>query len=148
MSGGYEAFQDNRVKHMEMIQAVVDRLAGNAFLVKGWALTVALALFGFAIERANPELAIVGLIAVVPFFALDAYFLQAERLFRLLYDEVRSSNEEVEAFYLGATSDDFRKMLIAKGKDVSWQATTWRPTLIVFYGGLVTAGLFAAVVGR
>jgi hypothetical protein len=140
----YEAFTANRVKHLEMIQSVVARLAGNSFLVKGWALTVALALFGFAIDAKSASLAIIGLLALLPFFALDAYFLQAERLFRVLYDEVRAPDSKVEPFFLGATTREFRKAMTQKGKDVSWQATTWRPTLLVFYGGLVVAGLFAA----
>ncbi len=144
----YEAFTANRVKHLEMIQSVVARLAGNSFLVKGWALTVALALFGFAIDSKRPGLAIIGLLALIPFFALDAYFLQAERLFRVLYDEVRAPDSKVEPFFLGANTDDFRKAMTQKGRDVSWQVTTWRPTLLVFYGGLVIAGLFAANVAR
>jgi hypothetical protein len=32
---GYDDFEQNRVKHMEMIQAVIARLAGNSFLIKG-----------------------------------------------------------------------------------------------------------------
>jgi hypothetical protein len=40
----YDDFSSNRLKHMELIQAVVSRLAGNSFLVKGGAITLAAAL--------------------------------------------------------------------------------------------------------
>ena len=38
--------QEN-VKHLELIQAIITRLASNSFFIKGWALTVAAATFGF-----------------------------------------------------------------------------------------------------
>jgi hypothetical protein len=32
---GYEAFDANRIKYLEMIRAVIDRLGNDSFLVKG-----------------------------------------------------------------------------------------------------------------
>jgi hypothetical protein len=141
----YGVVEANRIKHLEMIQAVVTRLAGNSFLVRGWALTVSAAFFGFAITQDDSRLALVGLLPVTLFFALDAYFLQAERLFRLLYDEVRDVGSDIEPFLLNATSDEFRKKMTAAGKDVSWQAATWRPMLLLFYGGLTAIGIAVAL---
>lgn len=31
-------FSDARIKHLDMVQAVVARLGGNGFVVKGWAI--------------------------------------------------------------------------------------------------------------
>jgi hypothetical protein len=31
-------------KHLELIQAVISRMAGNSFLLKGWSVTLAAAL--------------------------------------------------------------------------------------------------------
>ncbi len=42
----YGDFEDSHVKHLEMIQSVVARLGNNAFLIKGWAITVAAAFVG------------------------------------------------------------------------------------------------------
>lgn len=41
MGDDYESFEDRRIKHLELIQAVVGRLGNDGFLMKGWALTVA-----------------------------------------------------------------------------------------------------------
>ena len=38
------------LKHLEFIQAVITRLANDSFLMKGWALTVAGAFYGFAVK--------------------------------------------------------------------------------------------------
>jgi hypothetical protein len=142
VAGTYDAYDPNQIKHLEMIQAVVARLAGNSFLVKGWALTLAAGFFGFSVSSDDAGIAVLGLFPVIMFFGLDVYFLQAERLFRALYEEALDSN--VDPFFLGATTSDFRQKMEAKGKDVSWQATSWRPTLLVFYGALVLAGVVTA----
>jgi hypothetical protein len=141
----YKQVDANRIKHLEMIQAVVSRLAGNSFAVKGWALTVGAAFIGFAANQRDAEIAYAGLVPVLFFYGLDVYFLQAERLFRVLYEAVRTGDSEVEPFFLGATSDDFRERMLRAGKDVAWHDTSWRPTLLVFYGGLAAATVIAAL---
>lgn len=133
----YESFEDNRVKHLDMIQAVVARLAGNSFLIKGWALTLTGAFLGFALNKTDSGLAAAAIIPIVVFWALDTYYLRAERLFRVLYERVRQSNESVEPFFMGATSTGF---VATVQDDVrSWRGTVLRLTLSGFYGLLVIA---------
>lgn len=79
------------VKHLEMIQGVISRLAHDSFLVKGWSMTL-LAAGVIFITRGEVRSDCVILAFIVPvfgFWVLDAYFLWQERLFRQLYDEVR-----------------------------------------------------------
>src|SRR5689334_11923188 len=103
----YAGFSAERIKHMEMIQAVIARLGGNGFLVKGWAVTVASALLGLAVNKTDDGLAYVSLMPAAAFWALDAYLLRAERLFRALFDEVRLSDTGVKPFWMAATSSAF-----------------------------------------
>lgn len=142
----YRAVDDNRIKHLEMIQAVVARLGNDSFVVKGWAITVAGAFFGIALSKNDARVAFAGIIPTFGFYALDVYFLQAERLFRVLFDQVRLEDPHVEPFFMGATSATFRKRMTTEGKDVSWQATTWRPTLLGFYAAVALAAVVIGVV--
>lgn len=43
---GYSGFDDARIRHMELLQGVVARLANEAGLVRGLAITVAAAFLG------------------------------------------------------------------------------------------------------
>src|SRR5687767_8948381 len=86
----YEQLEPNRIKHLEMIQAIVARLANEAALIRGWALTVASAFFGFAAQSLSWPVAAVGLLPVLAFWGLNAYYLRTERQYRRLYDRVRS----------------------------------------------------------
>jgi uncharacterized membrane protein YgcG len=120
------------VKHLEFIEAVIARQANNSFLIKGWSLTVAVAFFGFAIERSSWGLALLGLVPVAAFWFLDTYFLRQERLFRCLYDAVRSSSS-VAPFAM-----DTRPY--RKEPSTRWLRTAFSVTLRTFYGTLAVAG--------
>lgn len=126
-----------------MIQAVVSRLANNSFLMKGWALTIAGAFFGFSVSQSRAELAMISLLPTVCFWALDAYFLRCERLFRHLFAKVRTQDGSVEPFFMNATSGTFAK---GAPKTVgSWRSAIFRPTLSVFYGAIAASALAVAV---
>jgi hypothetical protein len=93
-----EPFAPPVLKHLEFIQAVIARLAGNSFLIKGWALTVTGAFYGFAVHGSDWRLAALGLLPAMTFWGLDGYFLRQERLFRSLYNAVRKDDGGVDAF--------------------------------------------------
>lgn len=85
---------DAKIKHLEMIQLVINRMANNSFLIKGWALTISLAGFGlFANNKKEYLFLVFILFACLIFWLLDAYYLRQERLFRRLYKDVSSSNK-------------------------------------------------------
>ena len=149
---GYEGFDEHRLKHMEFIQAVVGRLASNSFFVKGWAITVAGAFIGFAINSDDFRLALAALVPTIAFWGLDTYFLKSERLFRGLYDQVRKGDEHVEPFFMGATSREFVRRVRDGQTDcdrytTSFSRTVLTRTLASFYLPLVAAsGIVAAIV--
>jgi hypothetical protein len=149
MDDRYASVDPNRLKHLEMIQAVVARLAGNSFLIKGWSVTIAGAFLGLAVSRGEAKLAGIGVVPIAIFWGLDAYFLYAERLFRALYDLVRQDSCDVEPFFMGATGPAFAKVLESHGvRAISFRDAVWRPTVWVFHGALVTASALVIVAIR
>ncbi|MDR3166024.1 MAG: hypothetical protein LBU13_10655 [Synergistaceae bacterium] len=81
----------DKTKHLEFIQQAISRMAHNSFMCKGWAIT----LFA-ALEAINGDkwqfliYAIPEFVALLAFWYLDAYYLSLERLFRELYEDVRT----------------------------------------------------------
>ena len=41
------------IAHLQMIQAVITRMASNSFLIKGWSVTLVAALFALAAANTN-----------------------------------------------------------------------------------------------
>jgi hypothetical protein len=144
MPPSYNDFEPNRIKHMEMLQAVIARLAGNSFLMKGWALTLTVAFLGLAVNKDQWGLAASAVIPISVFWLLDTYYLRAERLFRSLYERVRARPETLEPFFMGATSDSFVAEAPADVK--SWRQTVRRGTLSGFYGLLIGATVLVAAI--
>jgi len=84
---------NEQTKHLEFIQTAVSRMASNSFLLKGWSVTLAVALLGLAAKDSNAKFAFLALIPPICFWALDAYYLRQERLFRKLYDKIRKLSD-------------------------------------------------------
>ena len=132
----HEKLGEERIKHLEMIQAVVSRLANEAALIRGWALTVSAAFFGFAAQSLSWRIAAVGMLPVVAFWGLNAYYLRAERQYRALFDRVRQ-DEMVPPFSMDARSEPVD----------CWWLTMWSPTLAAFYGAIFVVGAFLIMAG-
>ncbi len=147
----YGDLHDQQVKHLEMIQGVVARLGSNAFLIKGWAITVTGAFVAFAVDRDQWELAAASVVPTLLFWLLDTSFLRNERLFRHLFARVAKGEEK--PFFMGATSKPYVNQVKADARldkskeDVSSRFRTfWRETLILFYGAVILIALVVAFV--
>ncbi len=111
------------VKHLEIIQGIINRLGHNSFLVKGWSLAV-LAAGIFFISRNALQVDLIILIFLVPvigFWVLDGYFIWQENLFVDVYNRVRQ--QETTDFSMEHT----------KNSENSYSASLLSTTLIIFY---------------
>lgn len=134
---------ENQVKHLELIQGVINRLAGNSFAYKGWAVTLVAAVLALNAKAASVRLILVALLPAIAFWGLDAYYLRQERLFRKLYDGVRKmSKEEWEA-------DPFAMNAPRYAADVqTWMRTVFSRTIAGLYVPLVGVVAAAAIIVR
>ena len=97
---------ERKMKHLEMIQGVINRMAGNSFMLKGWAVTLLAGIFALAEKDADKPYFLAVFIPILTFWGLDSYYLFQERLYRSLYDEVRQKPEATIDFSLKATASD------------------------------------------
>ena len=130
---------DAKLKHLELIQGVINRLAGNSFYIKGWAVVLLSALLVLVVREDRGDLGWLGLLPVLVFWGLDAYFLWQERLFRALYDRVRLIDE--------AEIDFSMDVGVVRAKPrLTWVRALISRTLVSFYMVLVAIVIVVAVV--
>lgn len=98
---------DKKLKHLELVQGVINRLANNSFMLKGWAVTLVAGIFVLAEKDTDKLYFLVAYIPVIAFWGIDAYYLLQERLYRSLYDKVRQTDEDTIDFSLKATTQEF-----------------------------------------
>jgi hypothetical protein len=121
------------LKHLDFIQAAITRQAGNSSLIRGWALTLATAFYGFAAQQNNSALALVAIVPTVAFYVLDGYYLRQERLFRCLYTAAIAPDSDVPVLSMNVAA--FRN-----DDTVRWRAVLLSRPLLVLYGFIVAAG--------
>lgn len=129
---------DNKIKHLEMIQSIISRMANNSFFIKGWCITIVAALLVLSSKDANTQFILIAFFPVIMFWLLDAYFLWQERLFRNLYDEIRVIEEHKIDFSMNTSS--------VVEKTASWFKVAISNTLILFYGAIIVAILLGVLI--
>ena len=128
---------DDLPKHLEFIQAVIERHARTSFILKGWSVTVVAAVFLLAVRGAESTLAMMaGLVPAMIFWGLDAYYLRQERSYRALYDHVRTSEPTPQdRFSLDASP--------FKAEVESWKKTLLAPSVLWFHLAVATVVVVA-----
>ena len=124
--------RENKRKHLEFIQGVINRLSTNSFLLKGWSVGLVSALFALAAINSKPAFLLLTYIPAFMFWVLDGYCLWQERLYRRLFDIIRQRPEEETDFSMSTAQ-------VPKGKGLSWPEATLSKTLIIFHGTIVVA---------
>jgi hypothetical protein len=122
---------DTKFQHLSFIQATVNRLATQSFLLKGWAVTLVVALLAFASTRSDSRATALAWLPPLGFWVLDGYFLSRERSYRALYDSVRDEDDAPTAFSMDTSAE-------CRGRN-SWPRSTFSLTLLLFYGLLMVA---------
>ncbi len=119
-------------KEIDLIQGVINRMANNSFMLKGWLISliaVVLALSKDSLLSCDTNMILLILcFPIIIFWYLDAFFLHREKCYRELYDWViknrMSSNENLYSL-------DFRPH---KKKVKSIFRIMFSQTLFPFYG--------------
>ena len=126
---------ESKLKHLELIQAVISRMASNSFRLKEWTVVLVSAILFLAARENSGDIALIGLVPAVLFWGLDAYYLRQERLYRALYDEVRLQSPTEIDF-----SMDTRTFT---GPRVTWRSSLLSLTLVIYYLAITTAVILA-----
>ena len=115
----------NKIKHLEMIQNIVNRMASGSTFLKGWTVILVAAVLGFVLKNSQSTYVWLAIIPTLFFWGLDGIYLRQEKLFRALYNKVRILKEENIDFSMD-TSD--------VAKDVkSWFHICFSKTIWPFY---------------
>lgn len=128
---------NNKITHMEMIQGIINRMGGNSFSLKGWAVTLVAGIFALASKDTDKMYFLIAYVPIVVFWFLDAFYLLQERLYRALYNKVRVMKVEDVNFDMNTNLPEL------KSKRTTYIDCLFSKTEFGFYLplALVTAGI-------
>lgn len=129
---------DRKLKHLDFIQGVINRLSTNSFLLKGWSVILISALFALSAKDSEVQFIYLAYVPAIAFWGLDAYFLSLERCYRKLYEKVRRLEPDDVDF-----SMDFRCI---QDNPEDWANAFLSKTLLIFHGALISAILLVMII--
>ena len=97
---------ESRIRYLEAIQRVIDRLSNTSFILKGWAVSLVAGLMALAANGANEGYVLIAYIPIAVFWFLDAYFLMMERQYRNLFKENADLSQKLEFFSIKRKKGD------------------------------------------
>jgi hypothetical protein len=127
---------ERKLKHLELIQGVINRMANTSFLLKGWSVVLVSALFAVGVSIgpfSRENTAVIALLPCLVFWGLDGYYLEQERRHRRLYDRVRELPPEAIDFSMDTS--------FSPGGFEPWLRATFSKTVAVFHGAVLLAVL-------
>lgn len=132
-----EKLADLRIKHLEMVQTIISRMASYGSSFKGYCITVVTAVCGFALTMHRPAVIMLAFLPLIAFAIADTQYLRTERRFRLLYDNIRADDWK--------TMPTFAVSLKTAPKSSFWSAAfSW--SILSFYTPL-GIGVVIAIIG-
>ena len=130
-------------KEIDLIQGIINRMAHNSFLLKGWIITIIVAVLALTKDTlVTNDIIYFSLILLIPlivFWYLDAFFLHKERCYIKLYDWVIENRMKTEEFQYNLNYRRFEKEVESIAKIMR------SDTLLTFYGITALILLFITV---
>jgi hypothetical protein len=129
MSAASPDYTDIRIKHLEMIQAVIARMSVNSGTVKRYAMVITAAAVSLGKFAGSAMILIVAVAVVILFALLDARYLRLERCYRDLFNAVRSEPPDTRPdFRLTPDQNGQRLVNVLK----SWSVAGLYGVLVIF----------------
>jgi hypothetical protein len=132
--------EDAKRQHLEFIQNVITRMNTNSFQIKGMAVTIVSALLAIYATTTNVAFIFLGIVPIILFWFLDSYYLQQERKFRGVYNNVvgLKNNIEIKSYEMPIhkfQGDQYCFCKVFFSKTIAW-----------LYGGIVFLLLFVGLI--
>lgn len=138
---------EKKIKHLEMVESVIDRMSQNSFMLKGWAMTLLVGIFALSAQAADQRYILIVYVPLFTFWFLDSFYLQLEKKYRVLYKKILNTKEDDIDFNMD--TNIFDKTTIKKEK-LCYYKCIFSVTEFLFYLPiiLVVTKLICMLLGR
>lgn len=129
-----------KTTYLQIIQGVINRLANNSFLLKGWSITLVSVIVALGANNSEKIFMLLAFFPGLAFWILDGYFLSQEKRYRNLYELVAKMDVSSIDFTLDTKQvGDFSN---------SWARVLFSRTLLIFHGIIASSILFVLFLTR
>jgi hypothetical protein len=119
---------EEKLKHLEFIQNIITRMNTNSFQIKGMTITIVAAFLAIYTTTTNYAFIFLGMPTSILFWFLDSYYLQQERKFRGIYNNIAGIKNDIE---IKSFEMPIQKMI---GGQYNFCCVFFSKTIAWFYG--------------
>lgn len=133
--------KEEKRQHLEFIQNIITRMNTNSFQIKGLTITIVSALM--AIYASTPKVIFIflGIPPTFLFWFLDSYYLQQERKFRGVYNDVTGLKNKIKVKLYEMPIQKYNKKI---DKQYSYWNVFFSPTIAWLYSSII---IFLIIIG-
>ena len=121
--------EENKIAYLQMIQEPIGRMSTASAIFKGFSATIVSGIAALNYCDINITVLWLSFAPVVLFAILDIYYIQLEKKYRYLYEQVRNNKHEID-FSMEITKDN--KAAKARIKDCLKSPSIW-----IFYPAMI-----------
>lgn len=122
-----ENLKEYMFKEIEIVQNIINRMALNSFMIKGWSITLVVVTL---LLKGTKYQIWIAFIPLLVFWFLDAYFLWQERMYRKLYDWIINNRLKTEEYLFAMNACRFKDKVQSKIRIMFSVTLGW------FYGSI------------
>ena len=132
---------ESKIKHLEMIESIIERMGNNSFQLKGWAVALVAIVGGFASHGSDKRFFLIAVIPIIAFWFLDAFYLMMERRYKILYKNVAEKEVDQIDFQMDIRHASYTD---EEKRDASYCRCLFSITEWLFYVSILIAVLILA----
>ncbi len=130
--------RDYFLKHLDILQSIISRMAQNSSSAKSYCITLVSAILVFVMDKGRVEFIMIAYLPILMCFLLDVYYLALEKRFRKSYNMcvLKKSNNtftDVEVLNIKPT------IVSQKCPLVDYIRSSYSPSILFFYPTLMIA---------
>ncbi|NBJ91379.1 hypothetical protein [Parablautia muri] len=84
---------EKKLKHLEMIVRIIERMEKNSFSLKSWTMTLLVAICALSVNDSEKRFILIAGLPTITFWLLDSFYLYIESKYRILYKIVSKRKE-------------------------------------------------------
>lgn len=87
---------ERAISYLQMIQSNIERMSTSSAIFKGFAATIVAGIAAISFSEINIWILVMSFLPVICFLLLDVYYLDLEKKYRKLYQDVLTGKHDVD----------------------------------------------------
>lgn len=124
------------IQYLILLQSTIDRMANTSSIFKGFAAAIVAGVSTISFSEMKWYMVLLGMLPILCFAVLDIYYLQIEKKYRFIYNQVCKGERETD--FLMSIDISPLHYKLAKCRVIDCLRS---PSIVLFYGPIIVIAI-------